>query len=35
MALDALIKVRGQVEITQPGTIAQGTKRIDDRRVWH
>jgi phenylacetate-CoA ligase len=34
-ALDALIKVRGQVEITPPGTIAQGTKRIDDRRVWH
>jgi phenylacetate-CoA ligase len=35
IALDALIKVRGQVEITPPGTIAQGTKRIDDRRVWH
>jgi phenylacetate-CoA ligase len=34
-ALDALIKVRGQVEITPPGTIPQGTKRIDDRRVWH
>ena len=33
-ALDALIKVRGQVEIVPAGTIAPGAKRIDDRRVW-
>lgn len=33
-ALDALVKVRGRVEIAPRGTLPQGAKRIDDRRVW-
>ncbi|HVT57323.1 MAG TPA: AMP-binding protein [Thermoanaerobaculia bacterium] len=33
-ALREQLKVRGEVEIVPPGTIAAGAKRIDDRRVW-
>jgi hypothetical protein len=28
------VKVRGDVRAAAPGTIPQGAKRIDDRRVW-
>ena len=33
-ALKDQVKVRGDVEIAAAGTIAQGAKKIDDRRVW-
>ena len=33
-ALKDQVKVRGEVEIATAGTIAQGAKKIDDRRVW-
>jgi phenylacetate-CoA ligase len=33
-ALKDQVKVRGDVEIVAKGTIAQGAKKIDDRRVW-
>ena len=33
-ALKDQVKVRGDVEIAATGTIAQGAKKIDDRRVW-
>lgn len=33
-ALREAVKVRGEVEVVPPGTIAAGAKRIEDRRVW-
>jgi phenylacetate-CoA ligase len=33
-ALRQHLKVRGEVELVAPGTIAAGAKKIDDRRVW-
>ena len=33
-ALRGLLKVRGEVELVAPGTIPQGAKKIDDKRVW-
>jgi phenylacetate-CoA ligase len=33
-ALRDEVKVRGEVEIVPRGTIPEGTKRLDDRRVW-
>jgi phenylacetate-CoA ligase len=33
-ALKDQVKVRGEVEIAAAGTITQGAKKIDDRRVW-
>jgi phenylacetate-CoA ligase len=33
-ALREAIKVRGEIRFVAPGTIAEGAKRIDDRRVW-
>jgi hypothetical protein len=27
-------KIRGEVRISPPGTLAPGAKRIDDRRIW-
>jgi phenylacetate-coenzyme A ligase PaaK-like adenylate-forming protein len=33
-ALREQLKVRGEVEIVPPGTIAADAKRLDDRRVW-
>ena len=33
-ALKGQVKVHGEVEIAATGTIAQGAKKIDDRRVW-
>jgi len=29
-----VVKVRGEVQVAQPGTIGDGAKKIDDRRVW-
>ena len=28
------VKVRGDVRVAPPGTIPQGAKRVDDRRIW-
>jgi phenylacetate-CoA ligase len=28
------VKVRGEVQVAPPGAIADGAKKIDDRRVW-
>ncbi len=33
-ALREEIKVRGEVKLVKPGTIPEGAKKIDDRRVW-
>ena len=33
-ALIEQVKVRGEVEIVAVDSIAQGAKKIDDRRVW-
>jgi phenylacetate-CoA ligase len=33
-ALRQELKVRGEVQIVAAGTIAQGARKIDDRRVW-
>jgi phenylacetate-CoA ligase len=33
-ALREEVKVRGEVRIAPPGTLPEGAKRIDDRRVW-
>jgi hypothetical protein len=33
-ALREELKVRPDVRLVAPGTIPQGAKRIDDRRVW-
>jgi phenylacetate-coenzyme A ligase PaaK-like adenylate-forming protein len=33
-ALREAIKVRGEVRISPRGTLAEGAKRIDDRRTW-
>jgi len=33
-ALREVVKVRGEVQIAQPGTIGDGAKKIDDRRTW-
>ncbi len=33
-ALKDQVKVRGEVEIVAASTVAQGAKKIDDRRVW-
>ena len=33
-ALRDEIKVRGEVRVAPPGTLPEGAKRIDDRRVW-
>jgi phenylacetate-coenzyme A ligase PaaK-like adenylate-forming protein len=33
-SLREAIKVRGEVRAVPPGTLPQGAKRIDDRRVW-
>ena len=33
-ALREAVKVRGEIRVAAPGTIPQGAKRIDDRRVW-
>jgi phenylacetate-CoA ligase len=33
-ALREAIKVRGEVQLVAPGTLPQGGKRMDDRRVW-
>jgi phenylacetate-CoA ligase len=33
-ALREQLKVRGDVELVPPGTIAAGARKIDDRRVW-
>ncbi len=33
-ALREAVKVRGEVRFVAPGTIAEGAKRVDDRRVW-
>jgi phenylacetate-CoA ligase len=33
-ALREAVKVRGEVRFVPAGTIAQGAKRLDDRRVW-
>jgi len=29
-----VVKVRGEVQVAPPGAIADGAKKIDDRRVW-
>ena len=33
-ALREAIKVRGEVRFVPVGTIVEGAKRVDDRRVW-
>jgi phenylacetate-CoA ligase len=33
-ALRDVVKVRGEVQVAQPGAIGDGAKKIDDRRVW-
>jgi phenylacetate-CoA ligase len=33
-ALRETVKVRGEVRVAEPGAIAAGAPRIDDRRVW-
>jgi hypothetical protein len=33
-ALREEVKVRGEVKVAPAGTIPDGAKRIDDRRVW-
>ncbi|HEX4803932.1 MAG TPA: AMP-binding protein [Myxococcaceae bacterium] len=33
-SLKEALKVRGEVQLVAPGTIGEGAKRIDDRRVW-
>lgn len=33
-ALREAVKVRGEVRFVPPGSIAEGAKRVDDRRVW-
>jgi phenylacetate-CoA ligase len=33
-ALREAIKVRGEVRFVAPGTLPEGARRIDDRRVW-
>ncbi|TMB33366.1 MAG: phenylacetate--CoA ligase [Deltaproteobacteria bacterium] len=33
-SLRDVVKVRGEVQVAQPGTIGDGAKKIDDRRVW-
>jgi phenylacetate-CoA ligase len=33
-SLKEALKVRGEVRLVAPGTIGEGAKRIDDRRVW-
>jgi phenylacetate-CoA ligase len=33
-ALREEVKVKGDVRVSPPGTLAEGAKRIDDRRVW-
>ncbi len=33
-ALREEVKVRGEVRVVAPGTLPDGAKRIDDRRVW-
>jgi phenylacetate-CoA ligase len=33
-ALRDVVKVRGEVQVAPPGTIGEGAKKIDDRRVW-
>jgi phenylacetate-CoA ligase len=33
-SLRDVVKVRGEVEVAPAGTIADGAKKIDDRRVW-
>jgi hypothetical protein len=33
-ALRDVLKVRGEVQIAAPGTIAPGASKIVDRRVW-
>jgi phenylacetate-CoA ligase len=34
-ALREEVKVRGEARVVSPGTIPEGTKRLDDRRVWN
>jgi phenylacetate-CoA ligase len=33
-ALREAVKVRGEVRLVPPGTIPEGARRLDDRRVW-
>jgi hypothetical protein len=33
-ALREEVKVRGEVRLAPAGTLPEGAKRIDDRRVW-
>jgi phenylacetate-CoA ligase len=33
-ALREAVKVRGEVRVVAPGSIPEGAKRLDDRRVW-
>ncbi|MFL5278431.1 MAG: phenylacetate--CoA ligase family protein [Myxococcales bacterium] len=33
-SLRDVVKVRGEVQVAPPGAIADGAKKIDDRRVW-
>ncbi|HEX8909325.1 MAG TPA: AMP-binding protein [Anaeromyxobacteraceae bacterium] len=33
-ALREAVKVRGEVRFVPPGTLPEGAKRVDDRRVW-
>ena len=33
-AIRDVMKLRGDVEVAPPGTIAAGAKKIDDRRKW-
>jgi len=33
-SLRDVVKVRGEVQVAAPGAIAEGAKKIDDRRVW-
>jgi phenylacetate-CoA ligase len=34
VAMREVMKLRGEVEVVPPGTIAEGARRIDDQRTW-
>jgi hypothetical protein len=33
-AIREVMKLRGEIRVVPPGTIAPGAKKIDDRRKW-